>query len=849
MILLRRSEAGSDRHQTTGLVALPAGEWLIAILFLLLAGLCYPSSWLYAAAPVAKRAKLPTEEEFISRQIRGARPAGNEKTIPTSITGRKLIYHRKTDSYTVYGNAKLVHGTTTLSADKIELRHQTEGIAEGHVLMVDPVGTVKAEKVRFNLKDETAVMDNGEVSALTNYHLTAKVLKKLSNQQYEGTDATITTCRCSTGVPDWGLSAQHMTLHYNGEAKAQGAYFDVLGHPLVPIPFAQFDTNSEPHSGLLSPRYGISSLNGFEFEQPYFIDLSKSQDLTAQMDIETSARIGGQMEYRIVNSDQNYLSFTGDYFNESIRSQSNRLGDIIDPQIADPHIPIQRWGLVGVMQQYLTPSVFLYGNAMSAGDSLFFREIGNAALSPDYGWNSGAWQTARDAISNFGVMDEFNDSYLQLESVWNQDLIQPQRFALQTLPQLLWSGYQSVGNGLAYLNYDASAVDYWRQAGYDGQRLDLNPTLTVPWAWSRYLDGWASVGVNAAAYNVSGKAVDVIPVGTHGLKFNNGLLLDGAIRNGQTGQVTPDANVGVRSALVGSSTLNRLGIGKVSTLIQPFVQYSYVPIINQSQMPLFDSLDRLEPRSLITYGTSLRLFGESLGGLANNAIGERAKSLLGPSFTNASGNTVTELLRMNIEQAYDTSNAVASDGSHLSDVAAQVSLFPTSLASGSANVDWSPRPHQGLDATTFSLAIEPPNQSAPTVYTGKALQGSYLQFSYSYAAPNAVLLNPGPQNAISAISMQGYVGILNRLGVYFAPIYDVSTARLLASVIGTRIKSSCDCWIVDIAMNQTYYPKAIGFTFQITLGGLGSIGGSPFGNNPFQMLGFLAPREQMVTPR
>jgi LPS-assembly protein len=819
----------------------PASLALTACIFIILIVFCFPSD-LHAASRGAKNVKLPTEQEYLSQQFRGLHKTENNKTSPTHIEGRTLIYNSKDDSFTVYGDAKLLHGATTLTADKIFLKHRYLGQAVGHVLIVDPAGRVTAQKINFDLRKETATMDNGQVTSLSNYHLQASRLRKLENQEYEGTDAIITTCMCNQASPDWSLSANRLLVDYGGEAKAYDAYFNILGHPLLPFPFIEFDTDSERHSGFLSPRYGESSLNGFEYEQPYFFDISKSQDLTAQFDLETSTRIGGQLEYRLVNGPQDYLSVTGDYFNESIRSEANRLGDLIDPQIADPTIPIERWGVVGIMQQYLTPSLFLYGDAFTGSDSLFFREIQNVALSREYGWNSGVWQTARDAISNLGLVDEFDDSYVQLDANWNQDLIQPQQFALQTLPQLLWSGYQSVDGGLAFLDYDASAVDYWRQSGYRGQRFDVNPRLTVPWTWSRYLDGWASLGADAAAYNVSGSAVDVLPVGTHGLRYNNGLALDGPTPNGLMGRVIPTANLGLRSALVGSTNFNRFGIGKVSTLIQPFVDYSYVPSITQSQFPIFDSIDRIDARSLITYGASIRVFGESLQSLLHNALGARAQSLLGPSFTNAAGATTTELLRLNVEQAFDTSHPVVVNGSHWSDVAAQASLFPTSLASGSASFDWSVTPRPSLNAATLSVAVQPPGQIGPAVYTGKALEGSYLQFSYTYAAPNATLISAEAENAISAISMQTYVGIFNRLGVYFAPIYDVSTAQLLANVVGGRLKSSCDCWIIDVAVDQTYYPKNTGFTFQLTLGGLGSIGGSPFGSNPFQMLGFVPPR-------
>ena len=107
--------------------------------------------------------------------------------------------------------------------------------------------------------------------------------------------------------------------------------------------------------------------------EPYFIDISRSQDMTAQLDVETSTRIGGQLEYRLVNGEKDHISVTGSFFNESIRSEQNRLSDDVDPQIADPTIPINRWGFVGLMQEYLTPSLFTYGSLAYGSDSRFFK--------------------------------------------------------------------------------------------------------------------------------------------------------------------------------------------------------------------------------------------------------------------------------------------------------------------------------------------------------------------------------------------------------------------------------------------------------------------------------------------
>ena len=488
-------------------------------------------------------------------------------------------------------------------------------------------------------------------------------------------------------------------------------------------------------------------------------------------------------------------------------------------------------------------------------DSLFFREIPSVALSHQYGWSpdglsgSGLWQTDRVATSNFGLFEEFGNSYMQLDGVWNEDLIQPQSFALQTLPKLLWSGFQGLAGGLAYLDYDASAVNYWREEGIDGSRLDLNPRLTVPWMWSRFVDGWVTAGVDAAAYDVSGHQVNVTPVGTKGLIYNNGLTLGPLAPGGLMARAIPYTNLGVRSALLDSFDLNRFGLRKIETLIQPYAQYSYVPTINQNQFPLFDSTDRMEPRSLVDYGVSLRIFGQTEARAPGSSLGSRVLAMLGPTFQTAAGSS-SELLRFSLEQAYDTSHAVSTDGARLSDVAATGQLFPTSILSAATTVDLSPRSKQGLDAFNFSLSFQPPGQTAPSVYTGRALQGSFMQLSYTYASPNAVLINTSNTvNSLSEVSLATYLGLFNHAGIYFGPVYDLAESRMLSSVYGFRLKSSCDCWFADFAINQSYNPNDTSYIFQITLSGLGSLGtGSPFGSNPFQLMGLVPSRSIVPSP-
>jgi hypothetical protein len=89
------------------------------------------------------------------------------------------------------------------------------------------------------------------------------------------------------------------------------------------------------------------------------------------------------------------------------------------------------------------------------------------------------------------------------------------------------------------------------------------------------------------------------------------------------------------------------------------------------------------------------------------------------------------------------------------------------------------------------------------------------------------------------VNMRAYTDLSSYLGAYFAPVYDLDAHRLLTDIIGVRLKSQCNCWFVDLGFSQTYNPNDTSVSFQVTLGGLGSIGQAPFGLNPFQAAGFL----------
>jgi LPS-assembly protein len=780
---------------------------------------------------------------------------------PINVTGQETIYDSRTDTFIVKGDAVMTQGGSVLKADEIDvMRRQREAHAIGHVHLIDPEIEIWATDARVDINHETLVLENAKVLAKRNtYHLEGEKIVKLEGQNYKITKGFFTTCGCSKGAPDWSITADSMDVNVGGTGRAHGASFDVLGHPIVKLPYAVFPADATRHSGFLSGREGQSGLRGFQWLQPYYIAINKSSDATVALDIETSQRVGGLAEYRLTNGKDDYLWVNGAFYDESIRSNGNRASDIIDTQIADPHIPVDRYGIIGMTRQHLTDSLMAYADTISVSDSLYLREMDTWTLSRGYGNNFGS---LRDAISHFGLLDEFEDAFVRIQGVWHQDLIQPQEFALQQLPDMLLSGRQEFFNNTLFADYDAQAVDFYRYKGVDGWRFDANPRLTLPWRLGDYVYGYGTVGAQGSLYETAGHNLTITPVGTDGLIYNNAVSLGPLNQRGTTLSGVPYAKAGVSTILDRIYDVNWGPIEKLKHTIEPFVNYAYVPRIYQGERPLFDQFDRLNPRSLITYGVTTRLYGKIRDSAEKTEADDDSipaanvtpdDTTIGPYREDAqasqslapmagaigrNGAHSQELAQLTVQQAYDISHEVALDGSKISDLEAILNLYPTSLLWLSSQIDYNPRSHAGVTYANAYVNFQPPwSNPSSSIYMGKALQGSFVQVGYNYSQPRSAVFQSTTKNGAEFLTARAYTDVLDRLGIYFAPSYDFAAQKLLSAEYGVRLKSPCDCWAADLGITDSFNPNEVQVQFQLTLGGLGSVGRSPFGRNPFQNMG------------
>src|SRR5271154_5607411 len=580
-----------------------------------------------AQAIVLAATTAPASPAKVARPKAGTVPTGvrTEHQEPVNITGQETIYDSKTDTFVVKGDAVMIQGGSVLKADEIDImRRDHKAKAIGHVHLIDPEVEMWATEANIDIINETMVLQNAKVLAKKDiYHLEGKEIVKQTGTTYVVKDGFFTTCGCEKGTPSWSINAKQMTVNMGHTGHAQDATFNIAGYPVLPTPYLAFPADSGRHSGFLSGREGESGLRGFQWLQPYYLAINKSSDASVALDIETSQRVGGLAEYRLINGKDDYLWADGAFYNESLRSNSNRINDTVDNQLADPHIPLDRYGIIGMTRQHLTDSLIGYADAISVSDSLYLREMDVWTLSRGFGNNFGS---LRNAPADFGFLYEFENAFARLQGQWNQDLIQPQQFALQRLPDGTVSGRQELFNNLMFADYDAEVVDFYRESGVDGLRLSANPRVTLPWRWGDYAWGYGQVGTQANFYDTSGKNIHIIPIGTtpaagsqptcaggggQELVFNNCAGLSGISGATTSGRAIPYVKTGIATLVDRVYDVQWKTIDKIKNTIQPFANYAYVPRIYQGNQPLFDQNDRLNSRSLLTYGFTTRWFAKT----------------------------------------------------------------------------------------------------------------------------------------------------------------------------------------------------------------------------------------------
>jgi LPS-assembly protein len=612
----------------------------------------------------------------------GARPvavaATGKRAGPTPVQdgqvmldAAELDYERDTDVVVARGAVSITRGEVTLRADEVRYDRRS-GIAEatGNVIITDPQGTITGSAGRIDLNDESGWMNQATADFLaTGYSLTCDRVEKGIGPRYQVEEGRFTTCRCGgLGKPSWSVGGRQAKIELDGLGVVRDATFRVKDVPILWAPILSFPALTSRASGLLMPQFGYSQRRGFQYQQPFFWNISKSQDATIATDIETNARLGILGEYRYALSKTSRGAFAGGYWNESIRGADADF--IVSSQAPTPPPPENRWLVLGRASHALSKRQQLYTDIFSVSDQTLLRDIRSfgGTLDTDLRLRS-----ARLTRSRAGGIETWDRGLWLAEADYYQDLIDPQDVVPQRAPDLRADHtWPLLGNQLQ-ARLSGQAVNFQRNEGFDGLRGDVSPELFLPFQVWRALQGSVSGRLHGTMYQLADDRQVALVAPT------NTAIAPTFRAIGDTGRLPRlDAShfrgVAVVRGQLGTELarvydFGFLGVDKLRHSIQPDLRYVYVPDVDpeyyQSQLTtagapvapancnrqparstpecrryraqleqfntlngryvngtlysrgyLFDELDAINERNFISYGLTTRLLGRLAGGIA-----------------------------------------------------------------------------------------------------------------------------------------------------------------------------------------------------------------------------------------
>lgn len=729
--------AASDRGASSSLseAGAPAGNGMWA--------LCKPWPPLLAPVqfPAPSRAQRETEPvQIFADQV--------------EVTRERLSTYR--------GDVTMQRADQQMRADEASYDAATEQFrAEGDVRYREEAFSVTGSSAEINLGTNQGEFADAEYRVETRHaHGSASKVVLESADVSQLSRVTYTTC--DPGDDDWELRARRVTLD---KAEGMGAARDVTvsfeGVPFLYSPYLSFPIDDRRRSGFLVPSIGSSSATGLDLSIPYYWNIAPHRDATFTPRIMADRGVQMLGEFRYLNPTNQGVAQLEYLPNDNITDTDRgalfyRHSGILAP----------RW-TTDINLNYVSDNDYLedFGSTINLTSATHLERRADVTYHGD-GWyllsRADGYQTVDEAVPRSAR------PYYRL----------PQFLLGATFPDRRF--------GLSY-RLHSELVNFQRDDGVTGTRLDLKPSISLP---------------------MGGAAYSVIP--TAALRHTQ-YQLDNTAPDASANPSRTLPSFSLDSGLFFERDLQWKSTPLVQTL-EPRLFYLYVPFRNQDNLIVDESgQDVVFDTSPLTFSFARMFADNRFTGADRVSDANQVTFALTSRLLHAAEGS--ELLRASIGQIYYFENprvtlpgtAPIIDDS--SDILGELSARLASRWTATTTVQWDPHEEE-TERSIFRVQYRPD-------------QDRLVNFSYRLLRDEFLVGEDLEQTDVAVLWP-----LTRRWHVIGRWLYSLEDKRDLETLAGIEYESCC--WALRVVgrryATDTEAETNSAIYLQLVLKGLGNIG-------------------------
>lgn len=703
--------------------------------------------------------------------------------MPVKIEADALSYDQERDLYVAQGNVVIIYGDGVLTAASAEYNRKNNlATAQGNALLRMAQDSLQGDKIVVNVEDKTGVAYNSKAFyARNHFFIKGSKIEKTGENVYFIEEPVATTC--DGDKPDWEIAGRSMKVTLEGYGLMKDAQLRARHLPVFYTPLVAFPAKTKRHSGFLFPYLGYSKdKDGIDIEIPFFWAINPQMDATFFSRYMEKRGFKEGVEFRYFAGNKSFGTLYGDFMEDNKHVTETAA---VGSQSRDWQGMHRRWSYYLNHQTNFDSQFYIRTDLRRVSDPWYFRDFN----AHNY-YLSNYSTTELDPFRK--VPFQGNESLPSLESSarvykgWNNFSLMARISStddfsavnndrtLQQYPEIVFTGIkQQFLSTPLYYEFTGNYDYFYRGDGQKGHYLDMAPTISLPFNISRYAKITPQITLREIYWNRDDQQANS--------------------DNKSGNRTVYNAGVSFSSRISRVFAVKIQNWDKIKHEIKPEIFYSYIPSVNQDNLPDFipwvNSFMANSLSSNIGYTNALT---------EQNAVAWALTNTLTARAQGKSGSrSYIELLRFKLFQVYDINEAKkdmagsTAERRPVSDLGIEFDLKPHPYVSFAARNKYNP--YVGWKEMNYDLGLND-------------WRGDNLTVGYRYTIDSLEEINM----TLKINLTRGFSGnlILRR---------DQFNDRTVENTVGLAYR--VQCWGVGVDYTKTYDDERIMLKF--SLAGLG----------------------------